>query len=139
MSYEEKGEWVYLVVNVLTYGLYLSIILGGAGSTPLAEVDYAPTMLWTIGIGIGLTIAGSIVFEVAKPSDSVKADARDREIHRFGEYFGGTVLAIGMVVPFIFALAEFDHFWIANGMYLAFAVAALTGTIVKLVAYRRGL
>lgn len=139
MSYEEKGEWVYLVANVLTYGAYISIILGRAGSTPLAEVDYVPIILWTIGIAIALTIVGRIVLEMAKPSDSYKSDVRDREINRFGEYVGGTVLAIGMVVPFIFALAEFDHFWIANAIYLAFAVASLTGTTIKLVAYRRGL
>lgn len=139
MSYEEKGEWVYLVANVLTYGAYLTIILGRAGSTPLAEVDYVPTMLWTIGIAIVLTIVGRILLEIAKPSDSYKADVRDREIGRFGEYVGGTFLAIGMLVPFVFALAEFDHFWIANAMYLAFALAALTGTTIKLVAYRRGL
>lgn len=139
MSYEEKGEWVYLVANVLTYGAYLTIILGRAGSTPLAEVDYVPTMLWTIGIAIALTIVGRILLEIAKPSDSYKADVRDREIGRFGEYVGGTFLAIGMLVPFVFALAEFDHFWIANAMYLAFALAALTGTTIKLVAYRRGL
>jgi len=139
VSYEEKGEWVYLVVNVLTYGTYLTIILGRAGSTPLAEVDYVPTMLWMIGLAIGLTIVGRIVIEMAKPSDSYKADVRDRDINRFGEYVGGTVLAISMVVPFIFALAEFDHFWIANAIYLAFALASLTGTAIKLVAYRRGL
>ena len=139
MSYEEKGEWVYLVANVLTYGAYISIILGRAGSTPLAEVDYVPIMLWTIGVAIALTIVGRMALEMAKPSDSYKSDVRDREINRFGEYVGGTVLAIGMVVPFIFALAEFDHFWIANAIYLSFAVASLTGTAIKLVAYRRGL
>ncbi len=139
MSYEEKGLWVYLVANVLTYGAYLAIVLGRGGATPLAEVDYVPTMLWAIGVAIALTIVGRILIEITKPSDSYKADVRDRDINRFGEYIGGTVLAIGMVVPLGFALAEFDHFWIANGIYLVFAVASLTGTTIKLVAYRRGL
>ena len=43
-----------------------------------------------------------------------------------------------MIVPFVLTLAEFDYFWIANAIYLAFVVSAVVGTIVKLVAYRRG-
>ena len=80
-----------------------------------------------------------IVANIAEPSGSHDADVRDRDIGRFGEYFAGTVLGVGMVVPFLLTLAEFDYFWIANAMYLAFVVSALIGSIVKLVAYRRGL
>ena len=85
-------------------------------------------MLGAIGIGIALAIVGRIVVgiaggiaaEMAGDDDSHEADVRDRDIGRFGEYFAGTVLGVGMVVPFVLALAEFDYFWIANAMYLAF-------------------
>ena len=63
---------------------------------------------------------------------------RDRDIGRFGEYRAGLVLGIGMVVPFILALVEADYFWIANAMYLVFALQAIVGAVVKLIAYRRG-
>ncbi len=43
-----------------------------------------------------------------------------------------------MVVPFILALVEAIHFWIANAMYLVFTVGAVVGAVVKLIAYRRG-
>jgi hypothetical protein len=43
-----------------------------------------------------------------------------------------------MVGPFVLALLEADHFWIANAIYLVFVVQAVVGTIIKLVAYRRG-
>jgi hypothetical protein len=56
-----------------------------------------------------------------------------------GEYVGGIVFAVGMVLPFALAMTEADHFWIANSMYLAGVLSALAGTAVKLVAYRRGL
>ena len=55
------------------------------------------------------------------------------------EYVGGIVLAVGMLVPFGLAMAEFEYFWIANAIYLAFVVSALTASVVKIVAYRRGL
>ena len=34
MSFTEKGIWVYGVVAVVTYAVYLSIILGRAGALP---------------------------------------------------------------------------------------------------------
>jgi hypothetical protein len=139
MSFEEKGTWVYLVVTVGTYGAYLAVILGRADGIPLAEVSYVSTMLWTIGIAIGLSIGGHIAVAIAKPSEADKKDVRDKDINRFGEYVGGIVLGIGMVVPFGMALAEVEHFWIANAMYAAFVLSALVSTPVKLVAYRRGL
>jgi len=88
---------------------------------------------------IGLSIAGNIAVAISKPSEADKSDERDKDIKRFGEYVGGIVLAIGMLVPFGLALAESESFWIANAMYLAFVLSALTSSVVKVVAYRRGL
>ena len=139
MSYEEKGQWVYIVVNVLTFGAYLVIVSGMARVTPVEDIDYVPTLLLTIGVAIGLSIVGRILVEIVTQSESYKADARDRDINRLGEYLGGILLGVGMIVPFILAVAEVDYFWIANAIYAAFALSALVGTAVKLVAYRRGL
>ena len=139
MSFEEKGNWVYLVVSVGTYAAYLAIILGRADGIPLAEVSYVSTMLWTIGIAIVLSIVGRIAVAIARPSEADKSDVRDRDINRFGEYVGGIVLAVGMVVPLGLAMVEADYFWIANAIYAAFVVSSLVSTPVKLVAYRRGL
>ena len=143
MSSEERGQWVYLVAIVLTYGAYVAIVLGQVVQTPVADVDYIPVMLLAIGIGIALSIVGRIVVEIAgqiaDPSDRHDTDVRDREIGRFGEYFAGTILGIGMVVPFVLTLAEFEYFWIANAMYLVFVLSALVGAAVKLIAYRRGI
>jgi hypothetical protein len=139
MSFEEKGNWVYLVVSVVTYVAYLSAILGRAQDVPLTDVPYVSTMLWTIGIAIALSILGNVVVAISKPSEADKSDVRDKDINRFGEYVGGVVLAVGMLAPFVLALTESDYFWIANAMYLAFVLSAFTSSVVKVVAYRRGL
>jgi len=151
MSHEERGHWVYLIANVLGFGVYATFILGRAGSLPLANDVYVPALLWTIGIAIALSIAGRIGVEIAariageisgeiaSDSDAYTADVRDRDIGRLGEYVGGIVLGVGMIVPFVLALGEFDYFWIGNAMYLVFALSAFVGTVVKLVAYRRGI
>ena len=151
MSYEERGQWAYVIANVLAFGAYATFILGRAGSLPLTNDVYVPALLWTVGIAIAVSIAGRIAVEIAariageikgevvSDADEFTADVRDRDIGRFGEYVAGIVLGVGMVVPFVLTLAEFDHFWIANAMYLVFAMSAFVGTGVKLVAYRRGI
>lgn len=138
MSYEEKGQWIYLAASAIAYGVYVVLVLGAAGTTPLPEVDYQPILLWTVGAAIVGSILGRIGIEVVTPSDSYKEDVRDRDIGRLGEYRAGLVLGIGMVVPFILALLEFEHFWIANAIYLVFVVQAVVGAVIKLIAYRRG-
>jgi hypothetical protein len=122
-----------------SYGAYLAVILSRADGTPLAEVAYAAPMLWLIGISIALNIVGRVVVETAKPSETTKSDVRDKDINRLGGYVGGLVLAAAMAVPFGLALAKASQFWIANAMYAAFVAFALASTLVRIVAYRRGL
>jgi hypothetical protein len=138
MSYEEKGQLVYLAATTIGYGAYLLLLLGQAGTTPLTEIDYQPILVGTIVAAIAGSIIGRIAIEMIRPSDTYREDVRDRDIGRFGEYVAGIVLGIGMVGPFILALIEADHFWIANAMYLVFVAQAIVGAVIKLVAYRRG-
>jgi hypothetical protein len=138
MSFEEKGTWVSLVVTVGTYTAYLIIILGRADGVPLTEVSYVATLLWTIGIAIGLMIIGRIAVAVAKPSEADKSDVRDKEINRFGDYVGQSLVVVGGLAALIMAMAEVDHFWIANALYLAFVLSGILAAVTKLIAYRRG-
>ncbi len=138
MSYEERGQWVYLVATTIGYGVYLVLLFGNANGAPLPEVDYVPILLWTIGGAVIASVVGRIVVEVIHARDTHHADERDRDIGRLGEYVGGLVLGIGMVGPFILAVIEADQFWIANAMYLVFVAASVVGTTLKLIVYRRG-
>jgi hypothetical protein len=139
MSYEEKGTWAYLVAVVGAYAVYLAIILGRLQSTPVAEVPYAWVLLWTTVASVVATTAGRTLVETARPSDSRRADVRDKEIHRFGEYASRWFVVGGAAAGFFMALAKVDYFWIANVIYLGFVLWAVAGSVVKLVAYHRGL
>jgi hypothetical protein len=68
-----------------------------------------------------------------------RADACEREIHRFGEYTGYAFVTIGALGAMALAILEVDHFWIANLVYLCFILSAILGSIAKIVAYRSGL
>jgi hypothetical protein len=138
MSFEEKGRWVYVVIAVALPTIYFASILGQLPNAAVSEIEYQGPLLAAIGATIVLAILGMIGIGIASPNEAGKSDQRDRDVHRFGEYVGGTLLAVGMIVPFGLAISEAPHFWIANAMYLVFALSGLVGTAVKLAIYRRG-
>ena len=139
MSYEEKGTWVYLVTSAAAYLVYLAIMLGRVASTPVDQVPYVAVLLWTCGASIVANMAGRMLVEMARPSDSRRADVRDKEIYRFGEYASRWFLVAGAAAAMLMAMAKWDYFWIANVIYLGFVLWAVAGSALKLVAYRRGL
>ena len=139
MSYEEKRTWVYLVISAASYGVYLAIVLGRTRHTPVAQVSYVLVLLWTAGASVIAAIAANVLVETVRPSDSRRGDIRDREISRFGEYASRWLVIAGAAAGLVMAMARWDYFWIANVIYLGFVLWAITGSVVKLVAYRRGL
>ena len=139
MSFDEKGIWSFIGIGLATFTGYALVILSRADGGPLTDVNYAPIMLWAIGIAVLASILATIAVAIAKPSEADKRDVRDKEINRFGEYVGGSALGFGMILPLALAMLEADHFWIANSIYLIALVSTLIGGVVKLVAYRRGL
>lgn len=142
MSFEEKHWWTYAAIALVVPAIYFAIVLPRAAGTPVDEIEFQVPLLTAGGAGVVLAIIANIVLriasDIASPEDAARKDQRDRDINRLGEYVGGVVLAVAMVVPFGLAMLEVDHFWIANAMYLAFVLSALAGSAVKLVIYRRG-
>jgi len=102
-------------------------------------VPYISVLLWTAGASMVANMAGRILVETASPSDSRRSDVRDREIYRFGEYASRWFLVAGAAAALVMAMAKADYFWIANVIYLGFVLWAVAGSVLKLVAYRRGL
>jgi hypothetical protein len=138
MAYEEKRAWIYAMVSVLAYALYAAIVLGRAGGGRLAHTPYAATLLWTIGVSIVVQIVLSIAASIGSPRERDRKDQRDREIGRFGEHIGQSLVVIGGVAALVLALLEVDYFWIANVLYLCFTLSAVLSSVAKIFAYRRG-
>ena len=138
MSFEEKSTWIYGVLSAGVSGVYFVNVLGQARNTAVTEIAYQWLMITAIGVAVALSIAAHMVVAMASPKEADKKDERDTNINRYGEYVGGYILAVGVVGVLGLAMARFEHFWIANAIYLAFVLQALTSSAVKIVAYRRG-
>ncbi|GAB3119024.1 hypothetical protein GCM10027160_32260 [Streptomyces calidiresistens] len=139
MAFEERWAWVQGALALGVYAVYAVVVLGRAGDgTPLAEVSYVPTLLVAVGLSIAAGIVSRIAIAAIRPEGSDRKDQRDREIDRFGEYVGQSLVVVGGVAALAMALAEWPHFWIANALYLAFVLSAALGSAARIVAYRRG-
>ena len=138
MTLEERQSWIQLVVSVVLYGVYVAVILRQAASVPLVDVDYVPAMLWTIGGAIVAAIVVSIAVGIVTPRTDQKKDVRDRDIARVGDRVGQSFLVIGSLAALLLAIVEADYFYIANALYLGFALSTVLGSITRVVVYRRG-
>ncbi|PZG16051.1 hypothetical protein C1I95_18415 [Micromonospora craterilacus] len=138
MTHEEKRAWIMLVVSVIAYAVYVVVVLGRVDGGPLTAVPYAGALLWTVGGAIAANIVAEIGIGVVNPRASRVKDVRDREIGRLGDHVGQAFVVIGAVSAMLMALAEWEWFWIANGVYLCFVLSAVVGSLAKVIVYRRG-
>jgi hypothetical protein len=143
MVYEERNAWAGLIVSPIALVVYVVLVLQQAGGGPLTAVDWFPLMLWTIGGGIVATIVISIVWGILAgmkdPDGAGRSDIRDRDIGRMGGRVEQAFVVIAGLGVIALCAVGADVFWIANTMYLGFAVSALVGGIARVIAYRRGL
>ncbi|MET0734297.1 MAG: hypothetical protein ABWY55_01430 [Microbacterium sp.] len=143
MAYEERNLWSSLIVSAIAMVVYVIVVLQAADGGPLAEVDWVPIMLWTIGASIAGAIVVSILWGILAgmrdPDGVGKSDQRDRDIARMGGRVGQAFLVIAGLGVIILCAVEADWFWIANTMFFGFAISTIVGGIASVIAYRRGL
>ena len=138
MAYEEKVAWVGLIVSIVHFVVYLSVLLTRAATTPMPETPYVDALLWSIGAAIVAMIILSIVAAVTTRRDGRETDMRDKQITTRAEFTSRGFLVAGSLAALIFALLELDPFYIANVIYLGFFLSALLEAITKIALYRGG-
>ena len=143
MVYEERNTWASLIVSVIGVAVYTVLVLQQAAGGPLADVDWVPLMLWTIGLSIVVAIVVSIVWGMLAgmrdPDGVGKSDQRDRDIAHMSTRVGQAFLVIAGLGVIVLCAFEADWFWIANTMFFGFALSAFVGGVAGVIAYRRGL
>ncbi|WP_110241820.1 hypothetical protein [Nocardioides gilvus] len=127
---EEQRAWVYGLVAAVVPVVYFAVVLSRVPDTPVSEIDY----VWPLLIAIG---AGIVLNALLAPQPK-KKDERDKEVGRVGGRVAFIVMSALTVIPLALAMLRVDQFWIANTLYLAFVLSAVTESLVRIVAYRRG-
>ena len=139
MSYLEKRAWIYAAVALVVPVAYAAVLLARVPAGGITATHYVTPMIVAVAVAVVLNIAGGTAIGGGSSRAARAGDERDRAVNRLGEYVGFYVISVAAVVPLVLAMREAPYFWIANSLYLAFSLAALVSSIVKIVAYRRGL
>ena len=143
MVYEERNIWASLIVTIVALTVYVIVVLQQAGGGPLTDVEWVPIMLWTIvGSIVGaivLSILWGMLAGMRDPDGVGRSDQRDRDIAHMSTRVGQAFLVIAGLGVLVLCAFEADWFWIANTMFLGFAVSFLVGGVASIIAYRRGL
>lgn len=143
MVYAERTVWATLLATVVVIPGYIVVILQQAGGRPLASVDWFPPMLWAIGASLAVIIVVSLgwglVVGLRDPQSATASDIRDRDIDRMGGRVEHSLLVIAGLGIIALCAVDADVFWIANAMFLGFAISVFAGSIARIIAYRRGL
>jgi hypothetical protein len=137
MTHQEKRAWIMLVVSLITYATYLITFLARTDGRPLASVPYVASLLWTVGGSIVASIVAETAIGIFTPRASRDKDVRDREIAVLGDRVGQSFIVIGAVAAMLMAMAGWDSFWIANVIYLCFALSAVLSSVTKVIVYRK--
>jgi hypothetical protein len=149
MAFEEKTSWISVVVGLLVPLAYVAVVLPQLADTPAAEIAYQRPLVIAVVASIVLTIVGTIGMAIASAigveitgqgsvDDIDRTDERDALIGQRGDVVAYYVASAGAVAALVITMLEYDYFWIANTLYLSFAVAGVVAGVVKLRAYRRG-
>ena len=83
-------------------------------------------------------MASFLLHAFARVYTEEKPDQRDREIEGRADRIGTAFLVIGGLAALALAMTEQPHFWIANVLYLAFALTAVLSSIARIGFYRGG-
>ncbi|UNK71328.1 hypothetical protein [Microbacterium sp. H1-D42] len=139
MVYNERAAWAGLIATVPTFAVYAWLLL----TSPDPAASWVPIMLWTIGGGIVLTILITIVWGIVAgirdKEGAMATDMRDTDIAHLGGRVEHAFLVIAGLIVIVLCALNVDVFWIAQTMFLGFAVSSLVGGIARVIAYRRGL
>lgn len=141
MGYEERNAWSGLVLSIIAVGIYTALLLAAASGGPVAQVDWVPLMLWTIGLGIVAAILVSITWGllVRRRDGGVVSDQRDRDIAHVGSRVGQAFLVLAGLGVIVLCAFRIDWFWIAQTMFYGFALSSIVGGVASVILYRRGL
>ncbi len=127
---EENRAWTYGAIATIVPIVYFVIVMSQVPSTEVSQIDYLGPLVTAIVV--------SMVLNMFLAPQGGKTDERDRNVAHFSGNVAFIVMSALTVIPLVLAVLRVDQFWIANSLYLAFALSAVTQSAVKIVAYRRG-
>tara|TARA_R110002072_G_scaffold9440_2_gene45766 strand:+ start:1360 stop:1812 length:453 start_codon:yes stop_codon:yes gene_type:complete len=149
MAFREQGAWVTLLAMLVVYGWYFADVAATAMSTPVAEIDYQPSLYIMIGVLVGVIIIGQVGIAIYATGTAGRGaeildeldempDERDRLIETRADAFSSHFIAIAAFGAMFQVMAGWPGFWVAHTLLAGLVVMGIAKSVWVLLAYRRG-
>ncbi|MGR3290895.1 MAG: hypothetical protein ACU0C9_06820 [Paracoccaceae bacterium] len=148
MTHEEKNNLVSMIINILVNGYVIwklfQMNAAGLFDGIDALTNWARMVVWVIPISIGLTIAATILFNIAvaivtrDPKPSSLVDERDHMFSRRAVIATIILVAGGFIVSIVGLAWGWSALLAFNVIYFSFATGSFAGDLTKFISYRRG-
>lgn len=152
MGFREGVNLTSLLTSFLVIAWYAFQILPQMNQGPVEFIAFTQPMIIAVVLGVILSIVTTIAVSIGaaiwlgvrEGEEAVHAefdeeDERDKQFSRMGDAYGGYFLSVAVIGALVLIWTGQDRFWVANALFLGAWGSAVTGTVVKLIAYRRGL
>lgn len=140
MSFQEKSIALMVVIMVVEYGWYFTLVVGQLDTADVGGFPhrgYQGPLLVTVVALVILAVVGHILFAVLPPHEEDRSDERDHLVNMRGEMVGGYVLGTAAFAALVLAMIEAEYFWIANSVLLGLVLSEVVAGVTKLALYRR--
>lgn len=140
MTFTERYTWAGLVISIVTFAAYWTVVIVRAvtDGLPLVDVGWQGPMLWSLVLGGGLYGVVMLVLWLGVRGEA-HTDARDHEIERHAESTGAGITGLAVLATLVLLALDAPTFWTATVLFVGAFLGALASTGVTLVAYRTGL
>jgi hypothetical protein len=140
VSFQEKSNLAVLVALLLVFGAYFGFVLPGisaGGTVPPASAVGAVLIGPTVVLAVLLIISHGII-ALLSPDEAGETDERDQLIQMRADARAGYVLVLGVFSVLLLLFLEIEPFWIANALLGAVAASEIVKSLLRAIAYRRG-
>jgi hypothetical protein len=138
VAFQEKSSIVMTAILALVFGIYFAMVISRLADTPADEIVYQPLLIVAIVPLVVLAVVSHIVLALTNLKQANDHDERDRLISLRGEQCGGYVLAVGVFVGLVLAMAEAPYFFVAHALLAGWVLAEISAGGVRILLYRRG-
>jgi len=135
MAWREKTAWITLVLMVITYGTYFTLVSGASLSTmSMLKLFGGVTILQVIAAVIATAVLAALSGDEAR----AKPDERDRAVARRGASIAYFVLIVGVITVGVVMPFRDSGWRLTNAALFALVIAETVRYLTVVVSYRRG-
>ncbi len=135
MAWREKTAWITLILMVITYGTYFTLVSGASLSTmSMLKLFGGVTILQVIAAVIATAVLAALSGDEAR----AKPDERDRAVARRGASIAYFVLIIGVITVGVVMPFRDSGWRLTNAALFALVIAETVRYLTVVVSYRRG-